>query len=125
MREPGVYRLSEAGVRQVLVRQGHLTPDSVLYSLVLGLGLGSLGDAPLWPLVFVGTLFVLLLLKSFQNAARMNAGLRSFEVIVESDRVLVRRQRREGLVQSIITRSEIARLIETPGRGLAIVTKDP
>jgi hypothetical protein len=117
----GVYRLSEAAVRRILLQQGCWTPDSLIYSLAFGLGLGLLGQAPLWPMVVTYALLSLLHLKSFRHLPRLKDGWRDFEVIVETDRVL---ERRNGSVECEVSRSEITKILELPIHGLWIHTSD-
>ena len=107
VQDVGVYRLSDAAVRRILLRGGCWTPASLLYSLTVGLGLGLIGHAPLWPLITACALLTLLHLKSFKNIPRLKDAWRDFEVILEADRVLVQRR---GALESSIRRSEITKV---------------
>jgi hypothetical protein len=89
--------------------------------LILGIGIALLGNAPFWPTAIVYTLFTLLHLKSFGHLTRLKENWRDFEVILETDRVAVRRH---GSLESSISRSEISRVVEMPGHGLWIHTPD-
>jgi len=120
-RDAGIYRLSDAGVQRLLLQEGCWTPDSLLYSLILGLGIGVLGRAPFWPLVLIYTLFILFHLKLFRHFPQQKAGWSGYEVVVESDRVLARKR---DAVECTVNRSEITKIIEHPIHGLWIYTQD-
>jgi hypothetical protein len=113
------YRLSDMAIRQILLRQGCWTPDSLVYTLIFGLGIGLLGHAPLWPLIGINALFILFHLKLLRHVPIWKQNWQDFEVIVESDRVLVRRH---GSVESTASRSEIRKISEFRGNCLWIHT---
>ena len=121
MQESTAYRLSDAGVRRILLRHGAWTPESLGYTLVLGLGIGILGQAPLWPLIVVYIIFTVLHLKAFRNFPRLKDTWRGFEVILETDRVVVRRR---DSIEDTVSRPEVTRILEMPGHGLWIHTVD-
>jgi hypothetical protein len=113
------YRLTDRGIRQKLLREGAWTPDSLLCTMIFGLGIGLLGHAPLWPLMAINSAFVLLHLKSLRHLPRLKGNWQDFEVTVETDRVVVRRH---GLLESSASRSEIKKISEFRGNCLWIHT---
>ena len=83
------YRLTEGAIRRILLRQGCWTADSLACSLIFGFGIGLLGHAPLLPLVGVNALFVLFHLKLLRHVPRWKENWQNFEVVLETDNVLV------------------------------------
>jgi hypothetical protein len=113
------YRLTDSAIRQMLLRQGCWTPDSLLCTMVFGLGIGVLGQAPLWPLIGINAVIALLHLKLFRHLQQLKDNWQDFEVIVETDRVLVRRH---DSIESSANRSEIERISEFRGNCLWVHT---
>ena len=111
------YRLTDRAIQQMLLRQGCWTAESLCYSLIFGLGIGLLGQAPLWPLIGINGILVLLHLKALRHARQWTENWRDFEVQVKTDRVLVLRH---GAVESTATKFEIRRISEVRGNGLWI-----
>lgn len=111
------YRLTDSGIRKKLLREGCWTPDSLICTLIFGLGIGLLGRAPLWPLMGINAVFALLHLKLLRHLPRSKENWQDFEVTVELDRVLVRRH---GSVEWSASRSEIKRICEFRGNCLRI-----
>src|SRR4029450_8918580 len=110
----------------MLLRQGCWTEDSLFYTLIFGLGIGLLGQAPLWPLFGINGLFILFHLKALRHVRRFKRNWQDFEVQVETDRLLVLRH---GAVESTAKKSEIRKVseirgnclwIHTAGRGFAL-----
>jgi len=118
---PGVYRLSDSGVRRLLMRESQLTPDSLLYTIVLGFGLGLLGRAPLWPLVIVYSLFSIVHLRSFVSLPQRKDAWRDFEIIIEPDRLF---EWRRGAVECTICQAEVRKIVEMPIHGLFVYSQD-
>jgi hypothetical protein len=118
---PGVYRLSDSGVRRLLVRQSAMTPDSLAYTLVLGFGIGLLGQAPFWPLFIVYAIFTLLHFRAIMNFSQMKDQWRDFEIILEPDRIF---SWRRGAVECTISYSEIRKIVEQPIHGLLVCAQD-
>ncbi len=113
------YRLTDSAIQQRLLRQGCWTADSLFYSLIFGLGIGLLGQAPLWPLIGINALFVVFHLKALRHPRRWKENWLDFEVQVEADRLLVLRNH---AVESTATKSEIRKISEIRGNGLWIHT---
>ncbi len=114
---PGVYRLSNFGVRLLLMRQSQLTPDSLLCTIVLGFGIGVLGRALFWPLVIVYAFFTILHLRSFMNYPQRKDAWRDFEIIIEPERIFAWRR---GAVECTIGQSEVRKIVEMPIHGLFV-----
>src|SRR5438552_2483717 len=93
--DASVHRLTDAAIRQILLRQGFWTPDSLLYTLVLGLGIGLLGGAPIWPIVLVYAFLTLVHVRAFRHFPRPKDGWRDFEIVVETERVVARHRSKE------------------------------
>jgi hypothetical protein len=118
---PGVYRLSSSAVRRLLLRQSAWTPDSLLYTLVLGFGIGLLGRAPFLPMLIVLAVFSILHLRAFRSLPQLKEQWRDFEVILEPDRIFAWRR---GAVECTIGQSEIRKVVEQPIHGLWIHSRD-
>ena len=116
-----MYRLSSSAVRRLLLRQSMMTPDSLLYTLLLGFGIGLLGQAPFLPLVIVLAVLSILHIRSFRNLPQWKDEWRDFEVILEPDRVFAWRH---GAVECTIGLSEIRKVVEQPIHGLRIHSHD-
>jgi hypothetical protein len=114
------YRLNELSVQQVVLRQGHFTPLSVLFGSILVLTIGYSGAASVAMLAVVLSLFVLLFFKSFRNYREMLAGWRSFEVAIDRGRL----RWVHGSHSVEVDRSAISRISEIAGRGIAIESAD-
>src|SRR5262245_27314092 len=113
------YRLTDSAIQQMLLRQGCWTADSLFYSLIFGLGIGLLGQAPLWPLIGINAVFILFHLKALRHVRRWKQNWQDFEVQVETDRLLVLRH---GAVESTAKKSEIRKISEIRGNCLWIHT---
>ena len=111
------YRLTDRAIQQMLLRQGCWTADSLFYSLIFGLGIGLLGQAPFWPLIGINALFIFFHLKALRHARRWKQNWQDFEVQVETDRLLVLRHH---AVESTATKSEIRTISEIRGNCLWI-----
>jgi hypothetical protein len=111
------YRLTDSAIQQMLLRQGGWTAKSLFYSLIFGLGIGLLGQAPRWPLIGINSLFILFHLKALRHARHWKQNWQDFEVQVETDRLLVLRH---GAVESMATKSEIRKISEIRGKCLWI-----
>lgn len=98
-----------------------MTPDSLLYTLLLGFGIGLLGQAPFLPLVIVLAVLSILHLRSFRNLSRCKDEWRDFEVILEPERIFAWRR---GAVECTIGQSEIRKVVERPIHGLWIHSHD-
>jgi len=118
---PGVYRLSNYGVRRLMMRESQLTPDSLLYTIVLGFGIGLLGRAPFWPLVIINAFFTIVHLRAFMNYPQRKAAWRDFEIIIEPDRIF---EWRRGAVECTIGQSEVRKIVEIPIHGLLVHAQD-
>jgi hypothetical protein len=118
---PGVYRLSDLGVRRLMTQESHLTPDSLLYTLVLGFGIGLLGRAPFWPLAIVFAILTILHLRSFTDFPQRKEEWRDFEIIIEPDRIF---SWRHGAVECTIAQAEVRKIVERPNHGLCVYGHD-
>ena len=108
---PGVYRLSNFGIRLLMMRESHLTPDSLLATMVLGFGIGVLGRAPFWPLVIVYLFFTIIHLRTFRSYSQRKDAWRDFEIIIEPERIFAWRR---GAVECTIGQSEVRKIVEMP-----------
>jgi hypothetical protein len=118
-----IYSLSPAGIRQLSVREGAISPTALLYALTLVVSCGLAGNAPLWALVLSCSLLALLLPKSIRNVRRMEETWRNFQVILDESGVTVRRGES---IESIVSKEDIRKVTEWRGRGLNIKTsRDP
>ena len=118
---PGVYRLSNFGIRLLMMRESHLTPDSLLATMVLGFGIGVLGRAPFWPLVIVYLFFTIIHLRTFRSYSQRKDAWRDFEIIIEPERIFAWRR---GAVECTIGQSEVRKIVEMPIHGLRVYSHD-
>ena len=121
--QPGSYRFSEEAVRK-MSRRGH---SGSIGWIGLGIGLGFAaglaGNAPRGLLIAAYSILGLTIPKSIQRARRMRDHWRGFELVLESDRILLKLH---GTVAKTLRRSELVRvLVEPGGSGLAIEGKEP
>ena len=116
------YRLSEEALARM--HHGHHAPHPFLpIACVMLIGLlGVLGNAPRWPLYGVCLLFTLFTALPVLASRRVKRHWRGYELILESDQIL---EMRDGAVTLVLLKTEIARLLETPDLGLAILTGEP
>jgi hypothetical protein len=120
MQQVRVYPLSDAALRWTLLRSGHVTPASCLFTVICVLAVGIPGRAPLWPLSVVATVLTLLNFKALRHFSRTLESRRGLEVILEDDRIVLRRN---GSVESTIDRAEVLMIFEVPGNCLWIQTE--
>jgi hypothetical protein len=113
--------LSDAALRRTLLRSGHVTPASFLFTVICVLAVGILGRAPLWPLAVVATVLTLLNFKALHHFREALERRRGLEVFLEDDRVMLRRK---GSLESTIARAEVIRILEVPGNCVWIQTEN-
>ena len=116
-----VYPLSDAALQRTLLRSGHVTPASFLFTVICVLAVGILGRAPLWQLAVVATVVTLLNFKALRHFSEMLERRRGLEVLLEDDRVVLRRK---GSQESAIARAEVTKILEVPGKCLWIQTEN-
>jgi hypothetical protein len=116
-----VYPLSDAALRRTLLRSGHVTPASFLFTVICVLAVGILGRAPLWPLAAIATVLTLLHFKALRHFSEVIERRQGLEVLLENDRVVLRRK---GLLESTIARAEVTRILEVPGNCLWLQTEN-
>ena len=116
------YCLTEEAAR-LMVKRSHLQPlSAVALTITCGIAIGIAGDAPIGAVLAIySPLFVPAFL-SLRQTRRMTDDWLGYRLIVESDRVVLTRTSAQPVT---ILRSEISRLIETSGLGLAITTENP
>lgn len=115
-----VYALSDAALQRTLLRSGHVTPASFLFSILCVLAVGVLGGAPLWLLAVAATVLTLLNFKALRHFGDTLERRRGLEVLLEDDIVLLRRK---GEQETAIVRAEVTRILEVPGNCLWIQTE--
>lgn len=116
------FWLSEEAARKMLTRT-HLQPaGSVLLAVALGIGIGILGDAPLLLLLALFSPLIIATMFAFSQRGQMLKQWLGYRIRLDGERIVLLRSGRDPLT---VERSEIARLIETPGLGLAIGTGNP
>lgn len=113
------YRLTEEAARQ-LAKTRHGATRPVVLSIVFGLVIGLLGDAPRLALFGVYLPFSLLIPKLLWQTRRLERYWRGFELVLESERILILEH---GTVAKILTRRDTKRVVEASW-GLKVLAVD-
>ena len=116
------YRMSEEAVAEMVKRSHIRELPSIFLSLAVGAMLGWMGHAPRWLLCAVYGLLMFLSAASFRGLGRWKDQWRSYELILDGDRI----QRVEhGVVTLTLQKGEVTRLLERRDAGMTICTQDP
>ncbi len=96
-------------------------PVRFIVSIVFGLAIGLIGDAPRWALFGVYFPLSLLIPKFLWHKRRMERYWRGFELVLESERILVLEHE---AVTRTLTKPDIGRVVEVGPYGLKILGTD-
>lgn len=118
----GGYRLSEAGVAE-MVRRSHITQLRGFFVVIaFGFALGWFGDASRLALSICYGVLAALATYALRQTGAFKDYWRNFELTLLEDGL---RQRGPGRPEMELRREEITGLLETPGVGLAVCTAQP
>ena len=115
------YRVPEEAIDR-LVWRGHIREIPFIF-LCLGAGLtiAWLGDAPQWPACAVYALLAVPVAMPLAGIRRHQHRWRNLEFLADTERI---QQCERGAPTLSLERSEITRVVELPGGGMAIQTAD-
>ncbi|MBZ2187073.1 MAG: hypothetical protein K7J46_20385 [Bryobacter sp.] len=111
------FTLSEDAVADMVRRSHAGHRDRMIMWLVAGFGAAWFGQAPAGPSYVVYGLLLLLALPAFRGFGRFKQHWRAYSLHLDFDRI---DELSAGRVVRSVGRSEISRLLETPGFGLAV-----
>lgn len=115
------YRLSEAGLHEV-IRRSHTAafPTTILW-VVLGFGISWFGGAPRPAMFAIHGLFAVILVMMRRGMRQYERHWRGFSLRFEGDTIV---ESNGGRVVKSLRREEVERIIEAPGYALSVIARD-